>query len=82
MNAVVHEHGRDTMTQFGNIRVGMFIAYLAILAMLYLLVLAPTSSFVSKDASKTKSTMLLLHPDLCVKVPRVQQYIQDNISLE
>jgi len=41
MNGVIHEHGKKMMMEFQGIRVGMFIAYIVILILLYFFVLHP-----------------------------------------
>ena len=81
MNGAIHEHGRKMMMEFVNIRIGMFIAYIIILILLYILVLYPTSTSLSRDASRTKSLLLLLHPDVC-RQPGVQAYLKQNLSRE
>jgi len=82
MNGAIHEHGGKIMKTYANIRVGLFIAYLGILILLYFLVLYPTSKLLSRDANRTKSLLLILHADVCKQVSGVQRYIKQNISLE
>ena len=79
MNGAIHEHGKEMMMQFADIRIGMFIAYMAILILLYIFVLYPTSRSLSRDASRTKSLMLLLHGEIVV-TPGVQRYIKQNLQ--
>jgi len=82
MSAILVEKAKTDLESLENVRLALLIAYVVILTLVYLLLLYPTAQALSEDASKMKSLMLLVPIDALSRVPAIQLYIQEKISLE